>query len=175
MKRIETINEAPENQLEKIADESGLAIIIVDERSSVSKANNNSICEVLYSSAEFAPRCAEDCGRAFERATRAGKAVHYECHAGLDCLAVPLKTEKPLVAIVGRTFTRAENYRKSTERAITGDWNKFPPTRFFENVLIHGSLKNLETAAKSVEALRDLVLEAEKVGRGEGEKRKRGE
>src|SRR5215204_3416056 len=139
MKRIETINEVPENQLEKIADESGMAVIIVDDRTSVLKANNNSICEVLYASEEFAPLCAADCGRAFQKAAKAGRAVLYECHAGLDCLAVPLKTEKPLVAIVGRTFTKAENYRKATERAISGDWNKFPPTRFFENVLINGS------------------------------------
>src|SRR5215213_8126742 len=153
MKRIETINEAPENQLEKIADESGLAVIIVDGEASVTKANNNSICEVLYSSADFAPHCAQFCGRAFQMATEASEPVPYECYAGLDCLAVPLKTEKPLVAIVGRTFTKAENYRKATERAISGDWNKFPPTRFFENVLINGSLKNLETAAKRVEGL----------------------
>ncbi len=166
MKRIEPINEAPASRLEKIAAESGLAVIIVDERASVSKANNNSICEVLYSSAEFAPRCAADCGRAFQKAQAAGKTVHYECHAGLDCLAVPLKAEKPLVAIVGRTFTRAENYRKATERAIAGDWNKFPPTRVFENVLINGALKNLEAAAARVEA---LSLEEEKRRRGEGE------
>jgi diguanylate cyclase (GGDEF)-like protein len=172
MKRIESVNEAPDNQLEKIADESGLAVIIVDARASVSKANNNSICEQLYASAEFAPRCAADCGRAFERAAEAGKPVAYECHAGLDCLAVPLKTEKPLVAIVGRTFTKAENYRNATTRAISGDWNKFPPTRFFENVLINGSLKNLETAAQRVLSLGSEVLagEREKGRRGEGEK-----
>ena len=170
MKRIEPVNEANENPLEKIADESGLAVIIVDEKASVLKANNNSICEQLYSSEEFAPRCMEDCGRAFERATEAGKTVFYECHAGLDCLAVPLKAEKPLVAIVGRTFTKAENYRKATTRAIAGDWNKFPPTKFFENVLINGSVKNLQTAAENVAALDSEVLEGEKRRRGEEEK-----
>ena len=169
MKLIEPINETPDNQLEKIAAESGLAVIIVDERASVSKANNNSICEVLYSSAEFAPRCAADCGRAFQKAQAAGSTVHYECHAGLDCLAVPLKTEKPLVAIVGRTFTKAENYRKATQRAISGDWSKFPPTRVFENVLINGALKNLEAAASRV------VLEVEKERKGEEDKRRRGD
>jgi hypothetical protein len=170
MERIEPINEAPENQLAKIADESGLAIIIVDERASISKVNNNSICAQLYSSKEFAPRCAQDCGRAFQRAMEAGKAIAYECHAGLDCLAVPLKTEKPLAAIVGRTFTKAENYRKATERAISGDWSKFPPTRFFENVLINGALKNLEAAAERVEGLGGEVLEAEIRRRGKEEK-----
>ncbi|HEY8560178.1 MAG TPA: diguanylate cyclase [Pyrinomonadaceae bacterium] len=157
MKRIEPINDSPENQLEIIADESGLAVIVVDEKSSVLKANNNSICELLYASEGFAPRCAGDCGRAFRMAVEAGKAVSYECYAGLDCLAVPLKTEKPLVAIVGRAFTKAENYRKATERAIAGDWNKFPPTRFFENVLINGSVNNLEAAAKRIAALGEDV------------------
>lgn len=42
MKRTETTD----NLLEKIADESGLALVLVDERSSVAKANNNSLCEV---------------------------------------------------------------------------------------------------------------------------------
>jgi diguanylate cyclase (GGDEF)-like protein len=175
MKRTEPIDETPDNLTEKIADESGLAVIIVDEQTSVSKANNNSICEVLYSSAEFAPRCAEFCGRAFQMAAEAGAAVPYQCHAGLDCLAVPLKTERPLVAIVGRTFTKAENYRQATERAISGDWKRFPPTRVFENVLINGSFKALETAARRVESLGDAVLDGEKRRRGEKETGRKGD
>jgi diguanylate cyclase (GGDEF)-like protein len=158
----EQVNEEAENSLEKIAAESGLAVIIVDEKAAVSKANNNSICEILYASEEFAPRCAEFCGRAFQMAAEAGAAVPYECHAGLDCLAVPLKTEKPLVAIVGRTFTKAENYRRATERAVSGDWSKFPPTRFFENVLISGSAKSLEKVAKQLANSGGEVFEAKR-------------
>src|SRR4051812_38600678 len=113
--------ETTDKVLEKIADENGLAIIVVDETAAVAKANNNSICEHLYSSEEFAPRCAEFCGRAFAMAAKAGKPVAYQCHAGLDCLAVPLKTEKPLAAIVGRTFSRGESFEQATERAFEGD------------------------------------------------------
>ncbi len=153
MDKIERTIESPENQTQKLADESGLAIILVDKNSSVSAANNNSICEILYASAEFAPRCDEFCGRAFQMANEAQNVVPYQCYAGLDCLAVPLKSEKPLVAIVGRTFTKADNYRKATERAISGDWNQFPPTRFFENVLLNGSTKSLETIAGKLENL----------------------
>ena len=153
MDKIERTTEPQNNPTEKIADESGLAIVLVDENSSVSKANNNSICEILYASEEFAPRCGEFCGRAFQMANEAGKAVPYQCYAGLDCLAVPLKSETPLVAIVGRTFTKADNYRKATERAISGDWSKFAPTKFFENVLISGSSKSLENTAKRLETL----------------------
>lgn len=146
------------NPTAKIADANGVAIVLTRESEFVSTANNNSICENLYASEEFAPRCAEFCGRAFQMATEAGKSVAYQCHAGLECLAVPLKTSKPLVAIVGRTFTKAENYRKAAERAVSGDWNKFPPSKFFENVLISGSSKGLETAAKALEKLGDDVL-----------------
>jgi diguanylate cyclase (GGDEF)-like protein len=149
--KTEPINDAPDNLTAKLADESGLAIIVVNEDSVVSKANNNSICEHLYASPEFAPRCDQYCGRAFQMATEAGKSVPYQCHAGLDCRAVPLKTEKPLVAIVGRTFTTGENFEEATKRAFAGDWSKFPQAEFFENVLINGSSKGLETVAKRLE------------------------
>ena len=148
MDNIETIKETFADLTEKIADESGLAVVVVDENGTVFKANNNSICEVLEASDEFMPRCAEFCGRAFQMASESNETVSYQCYAGLDCLAVPLDRTKSLVAIVGRTFTKAENYRKATERAISGDWNKFPPTRVFENVLLSGSSKVLETTAK---------------------------
>lgn len=156
MKLSEPTNET----LAKIADESGLAVVVVDENGAATKFNNNSICENLYSSAEFAPRCAEFCGRAFQMAADAGEAVSYQCYAGLDCRAVPLNDDKTLVAIVGRTFTKAENYRRAATRAVAGDWNVFPPSRFFENVLINGSSKNLEATAKRLEGL--VIDEAEK-------------
>jgi diguanylate cyclase (GGDEF)-like protein len=175
MKRIEPTTETPDKLLETIADESGLAIIITSESGSVSKANNNSICEHLYSSAEFAPRCAEFCGRAFQMATEAGETAAYRCHAGLDCLAVPLKTEKPLVAIVGRTFTKGENFEAATKRAFEGDWSGFPPEEFFENVLINSSPKALETAAKRLESLGDEIFEGEKGKKGKGEKEREAE
>lgn len=141
--------------IEKLADESGLAIIVTDENASVTaEANNNSICRELYSSKEFAPDCNEYCGKAFERAHSAGKTISYECHAGLNCLATPFKAgEKPLVAIIGRTFIKASNYREATERAISGDWTDFPPTKFFENVLLGSSTQPAEKIAVKIEKL----------------------
>lgn len=147
--------------LERIAEENGLAIVIADGQTEpIDGANNNSICRELYSSAEFASRCAEFCGRAFDWANEAGKPVGYECHAGLDCLAVPLKPkksnekeEKSPVAIVGRTFLKSASYRAATERAVTGDWQKFPPTEFFENVLLSGSARQMERLATRLEKL----------------------
>ncbi|MBS1795058.1 MAG: diguanylate cyclase [Acidobacteria bacterium] len=167
MDNIEPIKTAPDNPTEKIAEESGLAVVLVDERGSVTRSNNNSICEVLESSEEFAPRCGEFCGRAFEMAQAAGEIVSYQCYAGLDCRAVPLAGTKKLVAIVGRTFTKAEHYRRATERAIDGDWRRFPPTKFFENVLISGSAGVLEKTAKTVAGL--VWEEGEKGRKGEEE------
>jgi diguanylate cyclase (GGDEF)-like protein len=144
--------------LKPIADESGLAIVITDGQSEpVDGANNNSMCRALYSSPEFAPRCAEFCGRAFEWANEAKKPVAYECHAGLSCVAVPLivsgSEEKTRVAIVGRTFLKAANYRAATGRAAGGDWQRFPPIEFFENVLLTGSSQHLEKLAARLEKL----------------------
>lgn len=140
---------------DELAEETGLAIVLTDGNSSVlSASNNNSICRVLYNSEEFAPECDKFCGKAFEWATQKGTTVGYKCYAGLHCLAVPMKKEgKQKVAIIGRTFTKAEDYRSATERAITGDWKKFPPTEFFENVLLSSSEDNLDKLARRVEQL----------------------
>lgn len=151
---MEAINqtETEENLLERFADESGLAIVVVDENASVvSESNNNSMCRVLYNSENFAPLCSEFCGKAFEWASKSDAPIEYECYAGLKCSAVEIESnEKPLVAIVGRTFLKAENYRNATERAISGDWNEFPPSRFFENVLLTGSEKKIEKLVKKI-------------------------
>ena len=142
-----------DNLLERLAGESGLAIVVADENSAmIDEANNNSMCRVLENSAEFAPRCAEFCGKAFSLAHKAQTFVSYECYAGLSCVAVPLKTsEKPLVGIVGRTFLKSSKYREATERAINGDWQKFAPNDLFENVLLTISEQNLEKTAKKLD------------------------
>lgn len=158
------INEAQARKLswkslqDELADEHGLAIVVVEGENSVvvSESNNNSICRHLYASAEFAPRCAEYCGKAFQQATEAGKTIQVKCHAELNYLAVPIETkEKKLVAIVGRTFLKSDEYRNATERAISGDWQKFSPEEFFSNVLIANSIYDLEPLARKIEKLRD--------------------
>lgn len=132
--------------LERLAAENGVAIVVVDEQSNeVAAANNNSICALLYPSADFGPSCAEYCGKAFARASTAGGPVDYECYAGLACRAVPVEEPgKQFVAIVGRTFLKAANYRQATENAINGDWRRFRPTEFFDNVILSGSRNQLE-------------------------------
>jgi diguanylate cyclase (GGDEF)-like protein len=151
--------------VERLADESGLAVIVVDENSTtINEANNNSICRVLYSSEDFSPRCAEFCGKAFSWAQEAQAAVEYECYAGLSCIAMPLKNEeKPLVGIVGRTFLKASKYRQATERTITGDWQKFSPSEIFGNVLMTISGQHLEKTARKLEKLEEeKQIEVEK-------------
>ena len=130
--------------LDRIAEENGVAVVVLDEKShEASVSNNNSICRALTASPEFAPRCAEFCGMAF-RNTASGEAFEYECYAGLTCKAVPVVDRgKRFVSIVGRTFTSASKYRDATDRAISGDWAEFPPNEFFGNVLIAGSPANI--------------------------------
>ncbi|PYT01448.1 MAG: hypothetical protein DMF63_00945 [Acidobacteria bacterium] len=137
-----------QKMLDRVAADNGVAIVVLDENSrEVSVSNNNSICRSLTASPEFAPRCAEYCGVAFGN-TLSGSTFKYECYAGLRCTAVPVADRgKRFVAIVGRTFNSADNYRKATDRAISDDWSTFPPNDFFENVLIGGSEHVLERAA----------------------------
>ncbi|MEP7039375.1 MAG: PocR ligand-binding domain-containing protein, partial [Acidobacteriota bacterium] len=146
-----------------LADGNGMAVIVVDENSKViDEANNNSICKILYSSAEFSSECDKFCGKAFEMANRAGKTVEYKCYAGLECRAVPVKIDEKIkfAAIVGRAFTKTSNYREAAERAFSGDWKKFPLTKFFENVLLKGVGNDLETVVKSIENFDDNKKDA---------------
>jgi diguanylate cyclase (GGDEF)-like protein len=61
---------------------------------------------------------------------------------------------KRFVAIIGRTFTSAENYRKATDRAIEGDWRQFPPNEFFENVLLDSSVSSIDKTKDELKKFR---------------------
>jgi diguanylate cyclase (GGDEF)-like protein len=138
--------------LESLAEESGVAIVVLDKNGNErAAANNNSICGTLYSSKEFGPKCAEDCGTALANAIEAGRTIAFHCHAGLDCRAVAAKKGgRELVTIFGRTFSKAEDYRRATKRSITGDWRQFSPTAFFENVIISTSPNQLEDLERRI-------------------------
>lgn len=134
--------------LDRVADENGVAVVVLDrDGGEISASNNNSICRTLWDSAEFRPECDKYCGKAFENAHLANEPFEFQCHAGLTCKAVPVADRgKEFVAIVGRTFLQAENYREATEKAIAGEWSKFKPTEFFENILMSGFAAGLENA-----------------------------
>src|SRR5215468_780237 len=145
---------SPKNPIETVLDEitadSGLAVVIVDRNTNVvAMSNDNSICRALNPPDTFVGPCANDCGRAFERTREAGAPVDFECHAGLQCRSIPVGDRK-LVAITGRTFVKASNYREATARAINGDWRSFPPTKFFANVILSGSVHELNKLDRQV-------------------------
>jgi len=146
--------------LDRLADESGLAIAIVDASGiETSVSNDNSICRTLNPDGEITGRCADFCGKALEKATEAGKSVGFVCHAGLDCRAVAMTSdERPVAAIVGRTFIKADHYRIATERAMKGDWQKYSPADLFENVLLSGSTAEIE---KAMDQLIDMAVTIE--------------
>jgi diguanylate cyclase (GGDEF)-like protein len=142
-------------KIDRVADESGLAVSIIDASGEeISTSNNNSICNTLNPDRVFSKECESYCGAAYEKATSSDLVIQYRCHAGLECRAVSFRTgHSPLVAIVGRTFTNADEYRKATERAISGDWAHHSPNEFFENVLMSRSPNDLEQAVRELQAI----------------------
>jgi diguanylate cyclase (GGDEF)-like protein len=154
-----------ESMLDEITAESGMAVVIVDRNTQVvAMSNDNSICRSLNPLDTFVGACAEDCGKAFERTRDAGAPIDFECHAGLQCRSVPLSpTGKQLVAITGRTFVKAHNYRQATARAINGDWRSYSPTKFFENVILSGSAGEINRLDRQVSELnKELFADAGK-------------
>ncbi|MEO5859563.1 MAG: diguanylate cyclase [Pyrinomonadaceae bacterium] len=151
---MSAVDEQNEMTLESLAGQNGVAVVILDENSvQIAAANNNSICSQLYDSAEFGAACAEYCGKAYAMATAAGDAVDYECHAGLVCRAVPvIQGGQRLVAIVGRTFVRSENYRRATEKASAGDWRRYPLNSLFDNILLSASSAPIERLGRELGA-----------------------
>jgi diguanylate cyclase (GGDEF)-like protein len=146
-----------ENLLSELADETGMAVaVLADDGSEISIHNNNSICSLLYSSPEFGYQCAEFCGKALKASEEANGPIEFRCFAGLDCRAVGhSRGGRRLVTIVGRTFTKADNYRKATERSIAGDWQDFPPTELFENILLSASESPLRNLSERFSSLSD--------------------
>ncbi len=134
--------------LERLAEENSVAVVVLNERGeTTASANDNSICRLLYDTRPENP-CAKFCGKAFEN-TANGRPFDYECHAGLQCRAVPVVDNGiSYVAIVGRIFNRGEAYREATDKAINGEWSGHPPSEFFENVLISGSDDGIGQAAE---------------------------
>ena len=144
-----------QKMLDRVAEEYGVAVVVLDEKSrEISVSNNNSICRALTSSSKFSKRCANYCGVAY-RNTASGDPFEYQCYAGLKCTAIPVSDQgKRFVAIVGRTFVSAEKYREATDRAIARDWREFPTDEFFDNILIAGSASSIENAVNELAKFR---------------------
>lgn len=158
--------EIPETAiLDAFADDSGLAIVVVDGTGvEISMSNDNSICRDLNPAGKLVLECAAFCGSALAEAAEVEGMAGYTCHAGLECRALAmLKNGKAVALIVGRAFIKAENYRKATERAISGNWQEYAPATFFENVLLTTSSDHLETTMEQIEAQAAIARDEEPV------------
>ena len=66
---------------------------------------------------------------------------------------------KPVAAIVGRSFSTAESYRKMTEKASSGDWAELPVDQLFESIHLTDGRDSLEKALEKLEkASADIEL-----------------
>ena len=121
-----------------VAGSAGIALLLVEgyQPPALAATNNNSICETLQSSAEHVRLCDPYCGAAHSRATSEGEVVHYRCHAGLQCFALPVKIgERTLAVIGGRAFSTGADYRGFVERVRTGDLRDLETDEVFRNVI----------------------------------------
>lgn len=79
--------------------------------------NDNSICRAMRVSADHAPLCAADCGKAYSKAVSAGEQFNFTCHAGLNCFAIPVSIDqKQLVILGGRSFASTREYAEFLRR-----------------------------------------------------------
>lgn len=138
---------------DSLAAATGLSILLVEGRQPPSPAisNNNSICHAFQSSPEHVHLCDPYCGAAFERAVAQREAVHYRCHAGLHCVAlpVPLERKRELAVITGRAFLTTADYRELCERFREGDLQKLLSAELFQNV-IFAAQPDLDDLARRV-------------------------
>jgi len=124
---------------EALAANAGLALLLVDGQQppAVSIANNNSICRAFQSSPEHGKLCDPYCGDAHRRSLEAGTTIHYKCHAGLECFAIPVEIagQGNYAVIGGRAFARGADYHSLVERIRTGDLQDLLSGDLFENVI----------------------------------------
>jgi diguanylate cyclase (GGDEF)-like protein len=166
----ETPERAPSGWRElqdSVAGSAGIALLLVEgyQPPALAVTNNNSICETLQSSAEHVRLCDPFCGAAHGRATSAGEVVHYRCHAGLQCFALPAKIgDRSLAVIGGRAFSTGADYRDFVERVRTGDLRDLETDELFRNVIFadeadidHAALRT----SRAVEEFREVTLSAE--------------
>lgn len=138
---------------DSLAADTGLSILLVEGHQPPAPAisNNNSICHAFQSSPEYVKLCDPYCGRAFDRAVAQKGPVHYRCHAGLHCVAlpVPLERKRHLAVITGRAFLTTADYRELCERIREGDLQGLLSAELFQNV-IFAARPDLDDLARRV-------------------------
>jgi diguanylate cyclase (GGDEF)-like protein len=149
---------------DSVADSSGVALLLVEghQPPALAIANNNSICETLQSSTDYVGLCDPYCGAAHSRAIREQEVIHYRCHAGLQCFALPLQIgSRNLAVIGGRAFSTGVDYRDFVERVREGDLRELDTDTLFRNVIFadeadldHAALK----ISRAAEAFQEVPL-----------------
>nr|ART38434.1 G374 [uncultured bacterium] len=137
---------------EKIAAATGLSILLVDgyQPPALVVSNNNSICHAFQSSPDYVKLCDPYCGQAHQRALNAGGAIEYKCHAGLSCIARPVRIgDEPNLAVIGgRAFVTGADYRAAVERFRVGDLKELLAKDPFHNVIFSDQAKLEELSGR---------------------------
>jgi diguanylate cyclase (GGDEF)-like protein len=123
---------------DSVGGSAGVSLLLVDghQPPALVITNNNSICETLQSSPEHGRLCDPFCGAAHGRATSEGELIHYRCHAGLQCFALPIQIgDRALAVIGGRAFSTGTDYREFVERVRAGDLRDLETADVFRNVI----------------------------------------
>jgi diguanylate cyclase (GGDEF)-like protein len=151
---------------DSVAGSAGVSLLLVEghQPPALVVTNNNTICETLQSSPEHVRLCDPYCGTAHGRATSEGELIHYRCHAGLQCFALPVKIGgRSLAVIGGRAFSTGTDYREFVERVRAGDLRDLETADLFQNV-IFADEADLDHAALRVSRAADEFREAAVAG-----------
>jgi diguanylate cyclase (GGDEF)-like protein len=142
---------------QRLANDAGLSLLLVEgvQPPALVVSNNNSICRTIQTSIERAALCDPFCGDAHRRATSLGGET-YRCHAGLYCVAEPVKlgAREDLAVIGGRAFLAVTDYQDTVERFLSGDLRDLFSPETFENVIF-----------STAEELADLTSRFERTAR----------
>ncbi len=143
-----------------IAESCGISLLLVDgyQPPALAIANNNSICEALQSSPEHVGLCDPFCGLAHSRAVSANTIIHYRCHAGLQCFAMPVELDQQpqLVVIGGRALVSSSDYRELAERFRSGDLQDLFSDELFRNVIFADEADLDHAALRVAKSARDF-------------------
>jgi diguanylate cyclase (GGDEF)-like protein len=96
-----------------LAEKSGIALTTLSREGAVIGRieNDNSICQAMRLSPEYASKCQADCTAAYNNAVEAGQTLEFCCHAGLHGFATPVTiNDKQLVILGGRAFSATAEY-----------------------------------------------------------------
>jgi diguanylate cyclase (GGDEF)-like protein len=139
-----------------LADSTGLSLLLVDgvQPPALAISNNNSICRAIQSSADHVRLCDAYCGDAHRQALKSNAAFQYKCHAGLTCVAMPVKIGKrrDLAVIGGRAFLSSTDYHLLVQRLRSGDLTSLMAAETFENILFSDSYRLDDLVARVTKA-----------------------